>query len=412
MSEHIDTIEETPAAGPEGWPFAYAHPAAWDHEFEVLALPDMFARTAARVGDRPFIHFLGRSFTYAEIADQIERAAEGFRRLGVERGVSVGLFLPNCPQYVIAYYAVMRAGGTVVNFSPLYSPDELEHQARDAGVRIMVCLDLQLLFPAIAEVQRRGALDTLIVGNLPEVLPRLKGLAYRLLKRGDVAKVGYGKHRIPFAKLLNHGALQTAPVIDPAVDVALIQYTGGTTGRPKGALLTHTNLSTNAQQVHAIDDDPGFQDRILGALPLFHVFANTCVLNRTVLAGDEMVMLPKFELEEAMTVISKERITALPGVPTMYQAMLDHPKIDSFDLTCLRICISGGAPMAQSLRDAFIDKTGAKLVEGYGLTESSGVTSVNPYATGGKTGSIGQPLPGTTIHISDRDDSTKLLPIG
>ncbi|MGB7404527.1 MAG: long-chain fatty acid--CoA ligase [Pacificimonas sp.] len=395
-----------------GWPYEYQHPVPWAQTLAPRALPDMLTRTAARKPDARCVDFLGKTYSYGEIADLVARAAAGFRKLGVKRGVHVGLFLPNCPQYVIAYYAILTAGGTVVNFSPLYTADELAHQAEDAAVRIMVTLDVAQLFPTIAEVQQRGALDTLIVGNLPEVLPGLKSFAYRLFKRGDRAKVGYGKTRLKFSDLLTHGPIETPADIDPGTDIAVIQYTGGTTGRPKGALLTHANMSINAAQVHAIDPDAGAHHRILGALPLFHVFANTCVLNRTVLAGDEMVLLPKFELEEALETIAKKRITALPGVPTMYQAMLDHPKTAGLDLTCLRICISGGAPMAKELREAFIEKTGAKLVEGYGLTESSGVVSVNPYESGGKIGSIGQPLPGTEIVIVDREDPSRVLSQG
>ncbi|MGB3723012.1 MAG: long-chain fatty acid--CoA ligase [Pacificimonas sp.] len=411
----MNQSEAKPGTTPKcasGWPYPYQHPQPWTTPLEPQALPAMLARTARLHPTRTFLHFLGRQFSYADIAQQVENAAEGFRRLGVKRGVNVGLFLPNCPQYVVAYYAIMRAGGTVVNFSPLYTADELDHQVRDSRVETMVCLDLQQLFPTIADVQKRGSLKRLIVCNLPEVLPTAKSLAYRLLKSRDRAKVGFGKTRLKWTALFDHGPIKNAPPIDPKTDVALIQYTGGTTGRPKGALLTHANLSINAAQVHGIDPDVDFQDRILGALPLFHVFANTCVLNRTVLAGDEMVMLPKFELEEAIKAIGEMRITALPGVPTMYQAMLDHPNIGSFDLTSLRICISGGAPMAKELREAFIEKTGARLVEGYGLTESSGVTSCNPYETGGKLGSIGQPLPGTCITICDREDAARILPDG
>ncbi len=414
MSAAEQGVEKEPGAQKcaNGWPYRYDHPEPWTRPLQGQSLPAMLARTASLYPDRVFLHFLGRQFSYADIAAQVERAAEGFRRLGVKRGVNVGLFLPNCPQYVVAYYAILRAGGSVVNFSPLYTVEELEDQVRDSGVETMVCLDLKLLFPTIAEVQARGHLKRLIVGNLAEVLRPAKSLAYRLLKSRDRSQVGYGKTRLKWSALFDHGEITSAPVIDPEQDIALIQYTGGTTGTPKGALLTHANISINAAQIQSIDPEADFQDRILGALPLFHVFANTCVLNRTVLAGDEMVMLPKFELETAMKTISEMKITALPGVPTMFRAILDHPDVGSFDLTSLRICISGGAPMPRELRAAFMEKTGARLVEGYGLTESSSVASCNPYMGEGKTGSIGQPVPGTCIIICDREDPARILPDG
>ena len=395
-----------------GWPYPYDHPVPWDRPFAAAALPDLLARQAARQPDAPFVHFLGRTFSYGDIADQVERAAEGFRRLGVTKGSRVGLFLPNCPQYVVAYYAILRAGGAVVNFSPLYTEDELAHQVEDSGAEIMVTLDVKALHPAIHAVMQRTPLKTLIVGNIAEVLPRGKALLYRLFKRGERARVSYGREQLRFRDLLKHGPIASPPEIDPAEATALIQYTGGTTGRPKGAVLTHANLSINAAQVHSIDPGHGGENNILGALPMFHVFANTCVLNRTVIAGGWMVLLPKFEIEEALKAIERHRISSLPGVPTMYQAFLDHPDVDAHDLTSLNICISGGAPLAREVRDAFAQKTGARLVEGYGLTESSGVVSCNPYEGGGKPGSIGQPLPQTRIVIVDKEDPARELPAG
>ncbi len=209
-----------------------------------------------------------------------------------------------------------------------------------------------------------------------------------------------------FAELLAHSPLAALPVVDPH-DVALLQYTGGTTGVPKGAVLTHANLSVNAMQVDAIDPVHDAPDRILGALPFFHVFANTCVLNRTMLRGGRIVMLPRFELAAVLKAIPHYRITAIPGVPTMYRALLDAPGLGGTDLSSLRICISGGAPMPAELKAAFEARSGAVVVEGYGLTESAGVVSCNPYRGLDKAGSIGQPLPGTDVRLVDRDDPAR-----
>jgi long-chain acyl-CoA synthetase len=200
--------------------------------------------------------------------------------------------------------------------------------------------------------------------------------------------------------------------IDPAEDIALIQYTGGTTGTPKGAMLTHQNLSANARQVEALDPRPEAEDRIMAVLPFFHVFANTCVLNRTVAHGGEMVLLPRFDAAQTLAAIERTRATSFPGVPTMYQALLDHPRIQRADLSSLRICISGGAPMAAELKRRFEAATGARLVEGYGLTESSGVVSTNPYEGLNKTGTIGQPIAGTRVTIVDKEDPTRPPPKG
>jgi long-chain acyl-CoA synthetase len=394
------------------WEAAYRHPLPWATTFPVFPVPDMLDRTALRTPDAACIDFLGRRFTYREIAAQVDRAARGFQDMGVRRGVKVGLFLPNCPHYVVAYYGAMKAGGTVVNFSPLYTVDELIAQVEDSETDIMVCLDVAQLYPAIAEVLDRSRLKCLIVGSLAHVLPRGKALLYRMFKRRERSQVPWDARHIRFKALLDNPGLVDVPVIDPHADIALLQYTGGTTGTPKGAVLSHANLVANAQQVGAIDPEPDAEDRILGALPLFHVFANTCILNRTVLRGGEMVLLPKFELKPVLKTIVRRRITALPGVPTMYRALLDSPDLAAYDLTSLRICISGGAPMPVELKHRFEAKSGAIVVEGYGLTESAGVVSVNPYTGGARDGSIGQPLPGTDIMLVDKDDPTKAAPPG
>jgi long-chain acyl-CoA synthetase len=390
----------------------YHHPVAWTTDVPLAPVHELLLATAARMPEAPCIDFLGRGFSYGEIADAVRRAARGFQILGVRRGIKVGLFLPNCPQYVVAYYAIMLAGGTVVNFSPLYTVDELSHQVADSDTDIMVCLDVAQLYPTIAAVLESSRLRCLVVGSLADVLPPGKALLYRMFKRRERSRVKPDMRHVRFQSLIDHPPIEHPPAIDLHTDIALLQYTGGTTGTPKGAVLTHANLSANAAQVNAIDNKPDGGDRILGALPLFHVFANTCVLNRSVLRGDEIVLLPKFELTLALKTIERRRITALPGVPTMYQAFLDAPKVEKFDLTSIRVCISGGAPMPAEVRARFEARTGAKVVEGYGLTESAGVVSVNPYQTGGKPGSIGQPLPGTRIIIVDKEDPTRLAADG
>lgn len=397
---------------PTAWSKNYDHPTRWSQPFMARRLPEILFVQARRRPDARFLHFMGRDFTYGEIAEQVERMAGALRERGVGPDCQVGLFLPNCPQYVIAYYAIMHAGGTVVNFSPLYSAEELAWQVEDSGTRLMVTLDVEALYPLIDEVRGQSCLETLIVGTIPDVLPPLKAAAYRLLKRSERAEVSYDERTLRFSDMTDAGKIMAPARGKPEETTALIQYTGGTTGRPKGAILTHANLSINAAQVQSLDGDPKGNGSILGALPLFHVFANTCVLNRTVIDGGWIVLLPKFEVKAALKAIDEHDISSVPGVPTMYQAILDHPKVDDYDLSTIDICISGGAPMPKELRDAFIAKTGAKLIEGYGLTESSGVVSCNPYESGGKAGSIGQPLPSTNIVIVDQDDPQKILPQG
>ncbi len=390
----------------------YDHPVPFDTVFEPYWMPELLFRTARAVPQAPCIDFMGRVFSYGEVATMVRKAATGFRALGAGPGVTVGLFLPNCPHYVISAFAVWMTGARLANFSPLYTVDELAGQVADSETDIMVTLDVKALLPTIDAVMATSRLKTLVVGNVAEALPGAKALLYRLFKGKERSPVGRDAAHVSFADLLGHAEMVLPEPLPSPHDVALLQYTGGTTGTPKGAMLTHANLSINAQQINAIDDDPAGPDRILGALPLFHIFAHTSIMNRTILRGGEMVLLPRFEVKAALKAIDRTSITALPGVPTMFRALLDHPDLKKHDLTSIRVCISGGAPMPEPLKAAFTAVTGAKLVEGYGLTESSGVVCVNPYSTGGKPGSIGQPLPGTDIRLLDKDDPSKLAAEG
>jgi len=386
------------------WRSAYRHPGQWDRDFPPLSMIELFDQAAARGSGAPLIDFLGRHYSYAETLDGANRVAAGLHALGYRAGDRIGLFLPNVPHYVAAYYGILKLGATVVNFSPLYTPAELAHQVADSGTRLLFTLSASALLPTALKVLEESALERLVVGSVAGALPPAKSLFYRLFSQKDVAKRPDDPRITAFSALIANPGAFPAPAIDPVADVALIQYTGGTTGSPKGAMLTHQNLSANARQVAALDPEPDAEDRILGVLPLFHVFANTCVLNRTVLSGGCIVMLPRFNAGQALAAITRTKATSLPGVPTMYQALLDHPKIAKTDFSGLRVCISGGAPLPPEVRSRFERVTKARLVEGYGLSESAGVVAANPYFGEGKQGAIGQPIPGTRIRLVDKEN--------
>jgi len=252
-----------------------------------------------------------------------------------------------------------------------------------------------------------GKIDRLIVGNLSGRLPLVKRWLFRRFRAAEVATIGDGDPRIVRVEAMTASPRPAPAVAVAPTDIALIQYTGGTTGTPKGAILTHASMTANARQVHAIDPHPDLPDRIVGVLPFFHVFANTCVLNRTVLAGGMIAMLPRFGAKDTLRTIQRVKATALPGVPTMYQALLDHPDCAKTNFRSLRACISGAAPLPEKLKAKFEALTGAKVVEGYGLTESAGVVACNPYDGAGKGGTIGQPLPATNVMLVDRDNPTQ-----
>ncbi|GAA0329028.1 long-chain fatty acid--CoA ligase [Sphingomonas oligophenolica] len=394
------------------WHDSYRHPTRWDSAFPPLSMTDLFDGATSRGGDAPLIDFLGRHYSYAETRDGANRVAAGLKALGYGPGDRIGLFLPNVPHYAAAYYGILKLGATVVNFSPLYTAAELEHQVADSDTKLLFTLSASALLPTALKVLNESRLERLVVGSVAGALPTAKSVLYRLFKRSEVTKRPDDPRIIAFSRLIANDGACPSPTIDPMQDVALIQYTGGTTGTPKGAMLTHQNLSANARQVMALDPHPDMHDRILGVLPLFHVFANTCVLNRTVLNGGCIVMLPRFEAGQVLAAIDRTKATALPGVPTMYQALLDHPKIGATDFSSLRVCISGGAPLPAELKAKFEAATGATVVEGYGLSESSGVISANPYEGEGKSGTIGQPIPGTRVRLVDKGDPSQPAPEG
>jgi long-chain acyl-CoA synthetase len=401
------------------WTTHYLHPAKWEQSFTPLSVHDMFLRSVERMGAAPLADFMGRKYSYAEVEANVRKFARGLQLRGIGKGDHVGLFLPNVPQYIVAYYGAMLAGATVVNFSPLYTVDELAHQVADSGTSLLVTVSAAALLPTAIKVLDQSQLGQLIVGSVADALPKLKGWAYRFFKKADIAPIPADSRITRFTDFIaNDGAATPAPC-DPEKDIALLQYTGGTTGTPKGAMLSHQNITSNARQVNMLDphsrvnrpDSPS-PDRILGVLPFFHVFANATVLNRTVDNGGEIIMLPRFEATAALKAVDRAKVTAIPGVPTMYQALLDNIRLPSTDFSALRACISGGAPLPAELKTKFEGVTNARVIEGYGLTESSGVISSNPYEAANKLGSIGQPIPGTTVKIVDKEDPTKPAPAG
>jgi long-chain acyl-CoA synthetase len=390
------------------WRTTYGHPGGWDRAFKPLTLPAMFDASVARFPRAILTDFYGAQMSYADVGAAAAAFAGG---AGLTKGDRIGLFLPNIPDYLIAYYGALKAGAIVVNMSPLYSIDELVHQISDSGARVIVTADAPQLMDAARALLDRGAIDRIIVARIAARLPLVKRVLFRAFKRRDMATWPVDARIVVMGDVLKQGGSAALPTLD-SNDVALIQYTGGTTGIPKGAMLTHQALTANARQVHAIDPHTDQADRIIGVLPFFHVFANTCVLNRTVLAGGMIAMLPRFDAAQTLQTIARVKATALPGVPTMYQALLDHPAMATTSFASLRVCISGGAPLAAVVKTKFERATGARVVEGYGLTESAGVVACNPYDGLNKTGSIGQPVPGTLVRLVSREDPTKPVPDG
>lgn len=380
----------------------------------ISPVPELLEGSVAAHGAKPALSFLGRKWTYAEVGATVDKVAAGLQAMGVRKGTHVGLCLPNTPYSVIFFFAVMKAGGTVVNFSPLYVERELRHQIRDSGTTIMVVPDLKLIHSRVLAVAHEAGLKSIVVCPMSGILPFPKGLLFNLFKRKEKAvySTGDGMH-VDYASLLKHGDRPEPVEVDPAKDLAVLQYTGGTTGVPKGAMLTHANVSANARQLvqHAECERIGVK-RVLGVLPLFHVFAMQTVMLIPICLGAEIILVPRFNLMSLLDDIEREKPTMFPGVPTIYAAINNVRDIEKRDLSSLTLSISGGAPLPLDVRTRFQELTGCPLVEGYGLSESSPVVSANPPLGLVKDGSVGTALPETVIEIRDLADSTRMMPVG
>ena len=302
---------------------------------------------------------------------------------------------------MVAYYATLKVGAVVVNYNPLYVAREIEHQMRDSGTSVMVVIDIADIHARVCEAATRCGVRKIVLCRLADVLPRGKAALYRLLKRKHLARPLANPDHVAWASLLA-GDKPMKPVAVSGEDTAVLQYTGGTTGTPKGAVLTHANIVANTRQLVAFDPTrrPGCE-RVLGVLPLFHVFAMAVVMNYAVQMAAEMVLLPRFDIKATLKALMRRKPTVFPAVPTVYGAIAKLAEAERRDLSFVRLCISGGAPLSQEIAVAFQRLTGTRLVEGYGLTEASPVVSCNPHDGPGKPGSVGLPLTDTIVDIRD-----------
>jgi long-chain acyl-CoA synthetase len=401
MSEHYPWLDHYPDG------------VHWAAEIPVCALHEQLDRVCQLYPEHVCVEFKGRAFTYREIGEKVVRFARGLHEMGLGKGSRVGIYLPNCPQYIVAYYGILRAGATVVNYNPLYSPRELEHQIQDSKTEVMVTLSLKMLYDKLALMLDKTCLHTIIVSEMSDGLSLAKGTLFNLAKSKDIADIPFDDAHVPYARMMEYPPIVRTADIQPERDIAVIQYTGGTTGVPKGVVLTHANLSANICQTRmwftSLQDG---NETIMGVLPFFHVFAMTAVMNFAISSGFRIILHPRFELKSVLDDIVKYRPSLIPGVPTMFATMVNYAKISKYDLRSLKMCFSGGAPLPLEVKRKFEELTGAKLFEGYGLSESSPVVACNPIFKENKTGSIGMPFPATILEVVDKDDEVTLLPQG
>ena len=380
----------------------------WCEAFRPRPVHEYLEDTVREFGDRPAADFLGKTWTYRDYGQMVDSLATGLQAMGVKPGVQVGLCLPNTPYYTVFYFAILKVGGTVVNFNPLYVERELAFQARDADVRIMVTMDLKQIYDKVEAIRQEKVLDKIIVCPMAAILPQPKKILFSLFKRKEVAAIPQDAAHVRYEELVSAPG-QARPVeIDPTTAVAVLQYTGGTTGVPKGAMLTHANLAANLEQMRCVFEkaDRG-KEKMLCVLPFFHVFAMTVAQNLAVILGAEMLLQPRFELKALLDCVKRKRATLFPGVPTLFTAINNSPMTEKYDLTSVRLCLSGGAPLPVEVKANFEKLTGCILVEGYGLTEASPVCAVNPLDQTSVPGSIGRLIPGTSARFRDLEDPSK-----
>ncbi|WP_369902379.1 long-chain-fatty-acid--CoA ligase [Bacillus manliponensis] len=395
-------------------PWLKSYPKEIPHEisYDIRPLHVYLKETSSKYPNKKALHFLGKDITFSELDRKVRQFANYLRKLGVGKGDRVAIMLPNCPQAVVGYYGTLLAGGIVVQTNPLYTERELEYQLHDSGAKVILCLDL--VFPKVTNVQSSTQIEHIIVTRIADFLPFPKNLIYPFIqkKQTNLAVTVTESERIHVWKSVERADDQALEIsCDPEEDLALLQYTGGTTGFPKGVMLTHKNLVANTVMgIHWMYNCKEGEEVILGILPFFHVYGMTAVMNLSVMQGYKMVLVPKFDIKMVLEAIKKHRVTLFPGAPTIYIALLNYPELDKYDISSIEACISGSAPLPVEVQEKFESITGGKLVEGYGLTESSPVIHSNFLWERRVPGSIGVPWPDTDSRVVSIETGEPLPP--
>jgi long-chain acyl-CoA synthetase len=400
------------ATRPYLWEAAYPAGISWHFEVKPRPVYTLLDGAVAAYPKRICLRFQGKKYSYRNLGKLVRKVANGLRKFGVRRGTRVGLFLPNSPYFVICYYAILKAGGTVVNFNPLYAEREISRQIEDSETSIIITLDLNSLYSKIAKQLEDTCLKRIIVCRMSGALSFPLNHWFRWFRRSEVAEIAADDRHVMFHTLIRNAPEFELADINPERDVAVSQYTGGITGTPKGAMLTHANLYSNALQLKTFATwvEPG-KETCLAMVPLCHAFGMTA-MNFGFAIGAELVLLPQFKVGDVFNTIQRQRCTLLFGVPTIYSALSGHRDANKYDLSSLQTCISGGAPLAPEVKSAFEGFAGCSVIDGYGLTEASPVCTLVPLGGRHKPRSVGLPLPGTVIEVTSLTHPNRILPAG
>ncbi|MFS0775744.1 long-chain-fatty-acid--CoA ligase [Neobacillus sp. 3P2-tot-E-2] len=397
------------------WLTSYPEEIPAELEFRKEPVQQYLVDAAKSFPEKTAIHFMGKEMTYKELYDEALSFASYLQQIGISKGDRVAIMLANTPQSVISYFGILIAGGIVVQTNPLYTERELEYQMKDSGAKAIITLDI--LYPRASKVMPQTNLQHIIVTAIKDYLPFPKNLVYPFIQKkqyGIVVNVKHEGNTHLFKEIIKIKPNKLVEYdFDFEEDVALLQYTGGTTGSPKGVMLTHKNLVANSSMCTAwlYKAKPG-DESVLGIVPFFHVYGMTIVMILSVMQAYKMIILPKFDALTTLKTIQKQRPTLFPGAPTIYIGLLNHPDLKKYDLSSIDSCLSGSAPLPIEVQEEFEAVTGGKLVEGYGLTESSPVTHANFLWDRERIkGSIGVPWPNTEVRIVSMDDGID-MPVG
>lgn len=381
-------------------------------EYEMICLPDFLKRSANLFPDKMALTFQGYRLSFARLNDMVNRFAACLTDFGIKKGDRVAIVLPNTIPCVVAYYAVLRVGAITVMNNPLYTDRELLHQFTDAEAKVLITLDL--LANRMIDLRPKTQIRQIVYTGIGDYLPFPKKLLFPLVaKRKKLSATVKAAHELyRWKPLMARYAPHPPAVVLDFEDVAMFQYTGGTTGIAKGVMLTHGNLSKQIQHISAWFPTFADDEVMLGALPFFHVFGLTTAMNLAIYKGWGNILVPKPQPSQLLEAISRFKPTFAPLVPTMYIGILEHPDIERIDLSSIKGCFSGSAPLPLEVISAFEKKTGAVIVEGFGLTESCPVTHINPFRGKRKVGSVGVPISDTLCRIVDLNDGTTDVPVG
>ncbi|MEM7617375.1 MAG: AMP-binding protein, partial [Pseudomonadota bacterium] len=399
----------------DSWSELFPEDSPWDQEIPVMPLYHVIDQAAKEFSDKTAIDFYGKKYSYAKLLKLINKSTKGLQKIGVGPEMRVGLMMPNCPQYMIMFFAILKCGASVVNLNPLYHVKELKNQIDQLDVKIICTLNINELYNKANNLVQTSVVEKIIIGKFERSLPFFKSKAFQVTKKNKIASVLYNNVNISMRKIISNDGKYKEVDINPIKDIALYQFTGGTTGVPKAAMLTHSNVYSNIYQASSMLNDNILKkgkESIIAVLPFFHIFALTSIMGVGVMKGAKLILHPKFEIRKLLQDVLQKKATILVGVPSIYTAIINYKDLNINDLHSLKFCISGGANLSRTLKDNFEHRINCPIYQGYGLTESSPIAALCPTFDDkleSPKNTIGIPLPGTIISIRDIEDNDKIM---